>query len=53
MIFARTPDANEPWKKVRPAQAKALKKKLSKDSGGTVDISEDKLGRMLAVDEAV
>ena len=47
--FCTDPNANKPWKKVRPAQAKALRKKLAKGNGGTGDVSDEELGRMLSV----
>ena len=47
--FCTDPDDDEPWRKVRPAQAKALKKKLAKDAGGSVNVSDDELGQMLKI----
>ena len=47
--FCTDPSANGSWKKVRPAQAKALRKKLTRENGGTMDVSDDELGRMLSV----
>ena len=50
--FCTDPSTNQPWKKVRPAQAKAMVKKMKKNgsSGQSEEMSENDLERMLGED---
>ena len=47
--FCTDPSTDAPWRKVRPAQAKAMKKKLGNGGGGSqaAAITEDELDQMI------
>ena len=45
--FCTDPAKNTPWRKVRPQQAKEMKKKLGMQSGRAVDVSSQELDNLL------
>ena len=47
--FSTNPEANVPWKKVKPEQAKALKAKLGRAAAnnGVEDVTDEDLGNLL------
>ena len=52
--FCTDPSTDQPWRTVRPAQAKAMRAKMGSAGGSQrSDVTEDELDQMLGTDEAV
>ena len=50
--FCTDPSSEAPWRKVRPAQAKAMKKKLGGGGSQSLAVTEDELNQMIGSDSS-